>query len=121
MKNWKIVLLIICTFGIAYFILKKKAKEKALQTNTELTVSKKIPFHMDQFYQAVGGVQNIESSTATLNSLKLVLKKPELVNVTSLKALNAKGILKSNNSYRMTLGDFAMSLSETINQELSNQ
>ncbi|MCV3743768.1 PTS transporter subunit EIIB [Ureaplasma sp. ES3154-GEN] len=120
MKNWKIILLIICTFGIAYFILKSQAKKKATQVNKQLTVSHKIPFNINKFYSAVGGLENITSATATINSLKLVFKNEKLVDVNQLKSIDAKGVLKSANSYRMTFGDYAISLADTINQHIKN-
>lgn len=114
MKNWKIILLCIVTLSIAYWVIKSKAKKASQTKNTTLTISKKIPFALSDFLMAVGGKDNIKNVDATINNLKIELNNSSLLNKESLKALGAKGILKSNDVWTIIFGDFSLELKEAI-------
>ncbi|AJQ45282.1 hypothetical protein JM47_01470 [Ureaplasma diversum] len=121
MKNWKIILLYIVTFSIAYWVMRKKAKQQAQIKNDNLIVSKKLPFSVDNFYAAVGSIFNIKETTSTLNTLKITLNDPSLFNQDQVIGLGAKGVMKNNSTFSIVFGDFATTLKDVINQDLANQ
>lgn len=121
MKNWKIILLYIVTFSIAYWVMRSKAKKQAQIKNNNLIVSTKLPFEIDSFYSAIGNKNNIKETKATLNTLKLTLNDPSLFNQNQIMNLGAKGVMKNNDTFSIVFGDFATTLKEVINQDLTEQ
>lgn len=105
----------IFTFGIGYLVLKNKAKKQALITNTELTVTNTIPIDINQFINYVGGSDNIENTTASINSIKVHVKNTSVVDTDAIKKIGAKGVMLSEQCVTCLFGDFSKELSKTIN------
>ncbi|MDE5766942.1 MAG: PTS transporter subunit EIIB [Malacoplasma sp.] len=105
----------ILTFGIGYLIAKRKAKKIATNVNTELTVSEKIPFEVNEIIEAIGGLENYISNTASLNSIKFNVKNIELVDKERIKKMGAKGVMMSDETVTCLFGDYSKKLSTLIN------
>lgn len=114
MSAIKIYLFYIITFGIGYFILKSKAKKKANVTNEQLTTTNKIPFKLEDFFDALGGKDNIVKSSATINSIKIVVNNIELIKQDDLKKMGSKGQILSEDAITCLFGDFSQSLNSLI-------
>lgn len=106
----------IFTFGIGYLIAKRKAKKIVTNVNTELTISEKIPFEVTEIIEAIGGVQNYISNTASLNSIKFKVKNIELVDKERIKKMGAKGVMMSDENVTCLFGDYSKKLSTLINE-----
>ncbi|WP_031488905.1 PTS transporter subunit EIIB [Ureaplasma canigenitalium] len=119
-KNWKIILLYIFTFGIAYFVLRAKAKKRAKMHNEQLSITEKLPFDINDFYSYVGMKDNILDVDATINTLKLQVKDKELINKDNLKKLGVKGILSNGQQISLVIGDFSLKLKEIIKKDIFN-
>lgn len=101
--------------------MRSKAKKQAQIKNNNLIVSTKLPFEIDSFYSAIGNKNNIKETKATLNTLKLTLNDPSLFNQNQIMNLGAKGVMKNNDTFSIVFGDFATTLKEVINQDLTEQ
>ena len=112
------VLLDIITLGVFEIILCCKAKKIANTKNTELTYSKKYKFDINEFITDLGGAENIKNVFATLSSVKITLKKVNLISADLQKKYEIKGITKSNNSVILIFGDNAKTIAEDINKLL---
>lgn len=122
MKKTKLIFLYVFTFGIAYFVIKAKAKKHATIVNNELTLSYDIPFEINDFYNSVGGKENITSAEANINSIKVFVKDIEKVSQDNIKKLGAKGSMLSENCITCLFGDYSKKLDEVLKMELnSNQ
>ncbi|WP_052663474.1 hypothetical protein [[Mycoplasma] testudinis] len=118
MKNWKLKLRYIFSFGIYYFVLKKRSKKHAQIQKTELTISEKIPFAIADLVKAIGTWDNVKNYTSTINTLKLDIINRQNVDTNELKKVGAKGIMwNGQNSLVLVFGDYA----PTIAKELSLQ
>ncbi len=106
----------VLTLGIGYLIAKRKAKKIATTVNTELTVSDDIPFEVNEIIEAIGGVKNYISNTASLNSIKFKVKNIELVDKDRIKKMGAKGVMMSDENVTCLFGDYSKKLSSLINE-----
>lgn len=119
MRKRSLYALYIFTFGIAYFVIKKKAKDRANLVNDELIVSDEVPFEMEKFYNCLGGKENITSCDANINSIKIFVKDIEKINQTEIKKLGAKGSMLSENCVTCLFGDYSKKLDELLKKDLS--
>lgn len=110
----------IATFGIGYLVAKKKAKKIAETVNTELTITKEVPFEVNNIIDAIGGINNYVSNTATLNSIKIEVKDIELINKDKIKKMGAKGTILGDNNVTCLFGDYSKTLSSLINETYHN-
>lgn len=106
----------VITLGIGYLIAKKKAKKIVETVNTELTVTKEIPFDVSNIIEAIGGIDNYVSNTATLNSIKIEVNDIELINKDKIKKMGAKGTILGDNNVTCLFGDYSKALSTMINE-----
>lgn len=115
MKKLKIILIYIFTFGIVYFVLKNKAKKRAKSFNKELTLSTKLPFKLNDFLNELGGIDNINFVSSTINTIKIQLNDKTKFNDNALKVAKAKGLMWGvNNTVTIILGDFSIELEKQI-------
>ncbi|MBQ6280211.1 MAG: hypothetical protein IJK72_02010 [Mycoplasma sp.] len=115
------VLFDIFTFGIFEIILHAKAKKVANIKNSELTYSKTYKFNINNFINDLGGIDNIENVSSTLSSVKINLKKINLIIADLQKKYQIKGITKSNNVLILIFGDNAKTIAENIEKLLKTK
>ncbi|WP_255565826.1 PTS sugar transporter subunit IIA [Mycoplasma sp. E35C] len=114
------VFLNIITLGIIRIVANKKAKRMSSQVNQELKISNKLPFNLDNFVRALGSWDNLQSSEATLNMIKISVVDKNKINPDQIKKeFKIKGIMWSGNNLSLVCGDYAISLSEQINSRIS--
>jgi phosphotransferase system IIB component len=102
------------TLGIPYFYAKQKAKKIANTVNTQLQVSSKVDFDINELIKALGGVENILDSSATISTLKVNVKDATNLNKDSFKEFKINGFMKNANQIILVFGDN----SQTINKLL---
>lgn len=119
MSKWKLYFLYVITFGIAYFVINKKAKEQANKVNSELTISDNVPFKLNELYDCVGGKENINKTEANINSLKIYLKDISKTQQDAIKKLGAKGSMISEECVTCLFGDYSKTLHDLITKDLS--
>ena len=78
--------------------------------------SKKYKFNINKFVNDLGGVDNIDSVTATLSSLKLELKDTNLVNPDLKSKYKINGLTKSTKSIILVFGDNSKAICDDINK-----
>lgn len=117
MNKFTWIFLNIITFGILRLVATKKAKRISSQINQELIKSEKLPFDLDQFINILGGLENIQTTQATLNMIKIDVVDKTKVNQDQIKSrLKINGIMWASHDLSLVCGDYASSLSEQINQ-----
>ncbi|AAP56894.1 putative PTS system glucose-specific enzyme IIB PtsG [Mycoplasmoides gallisepticum CA06_2006.052-5-2P] len=117
MNKFTWIFLNIITFGILRLVATKKAKRISSQINQELIKSEKLPFDLDQFINILGGLENIQTTQATLNMIKINVVDKTKVNQDQIKSrLKINGIMWASHDLSLVCGDYASSLSEQINQ-----
>lgn len=124
MKNKTLILmwlLYIFTFGIAYFVLKKKAIEKVNTTNDNLTVTNKLLIDINEFIKSLGGIDNIKETNATINSINVFIHDNKKIDLDNIKKLGAKGTMVLEKKITCLFGDFSMELSKQLNEILKNK
>ncbi|MGL4647712.1 MAG: hypothetical protein ACRCVI_03205 [Mycoplasmoidaceae bacterium] len=114
MSKFKLYLLYVCTFGIAYFYLKNKAKQIAHVENEELTLSDEIKINVDQLISALGTISNITNCDHTISAVKVYVKDLSIVNVDGIKKLGVKGVMKGKDYISFIVGDYSHLLKEKI-------
>ncbi|QMT98392.1 PTS sugar transporter subunit IIA [Mycoplasma tullyi] len=121
MNKFTWIFLNIITFGILKLVATKKAKRISSQINQELIKSEKIPFDLNEFINILGGIDNIQTTTATLNTIKINVADKTKVNQDQIKnRLKINGMMWASHDLSLVCGDYASSLSDQINQ-LKNQ
>ncbi|QEX47470.1 PTS sugar transporter subunit IIA [Mycoplasmoides gallisepticum] len=117
MNKFTWIFLNIITFGILKLVATRKAKRISSQINHELIKSEKLPFDLDQLINILGGLENIQTTQATLNMIKINVVDKTKVNQDQIKSrLKINGIMWASNDLSLVCGDYASSLSEQINQ-----
>lgn len=136
----KVILYIVITFGIFYFILdqklnKKEKEKKELKKNTEgnkkankenitkeeikdtskLKQSKKNPIDNEKIIKNLGGKDNIVKIENTLSTIQFYVIDKTKVNKDEIKKIfNGKGISIVDKKYSIVCGDYANTLKEEI-------
>ena len=109
----------ILTLGIGYLIAKNKAKKIANSVNSNLTVSEKVPFEVSEILNAIGGIGNYVSHSATINSIKFEVKDTSLIDRNKIKQMGAKGTMLNEDSVSCLFGDYSKKLADLITQHLA--
>lgn len=95
---------------VLFFVLKPKKSNDIL-----------INFDIDSFVNAVGGYNNIKSSSATISKVTLEIDNYEIIDVEALKLLGASGVVVSGNKVSIILGqiskDIHLALEHKLNRE----
>jgi phosphotransferase system IIB component len=103
-----------------YLYAKHKAKQQLTTTNTNLTYATKISFNIDELIDNLGGIDNIIDSSATISSLKIILKNVNVINKDNISKLGAKGIMINNKQVIILFGDIAMTIDKLLKQKLQH-
>ncbi len=119
MKKGKYIFLSIITLGIFYFCTKSKAKKKAGNTNTSLSVSKMTGIDVNAFLKDIGGKENIISCESTISTLKITFKDvKKVLDVEKLKkTYKIVGCIKSYNKITFLFGDNSQAIEREINSK----
>jgi hypothetical protein len=83
--------LYIITFGIIYFYFRSKAKKKSSTRNNQIIYTKKIDFDLNNFLSMIGGIENIVSTSSTINTLKIKFKKKITIDKKKINNFKIKG------------------------------
>ncbi|WP_036459398.1 PTS sugar transporter subunit IIA [[Mycoplasma] imitans] len=121
MNKFTWIFLNIITFGILKLVATRKAKKISSQVNQKLIKSDKIPFSVNEFIDILGGIQNINKTEATLNMIRINTVDKTKVDQDRIKnKLKINGIMWASYDLSLVCGDYASSLSETINKLKTN-
>lgn len=101
-------ILIILILTVSYFVFKNK--------NSSFKEITKLPFAIEKLQEALGGKDNIVSSSAKLSKLYVELKDYQKVNPNVLKNLGASGIVKNSQGLTIIFGQ----ASELINKKITS-
>lgn len=114
-------ILYISTFGIAYLIANKKAKNQSNNKNKEIKKPAAENFDLDKFINLFGGLSNITDAIATISSLKIVCKHPINVDQNVFKKMGAKGSVVSQNKITILFGDISYDIATQIKSRMENK
>ena len=106
----------VLTLGIGYLVAKRKAKKIATNINKELTITEKVPFEVTEIIEAIGGIDNYISNTASLNSIKFKVKDIELIDKERIKKMGAKGVMTGDENVTCLFGDYSKKLASLIEE-----
>ncbi len=136
----KVLLYIVITLGIFYFVLDHKLKQKE-KTKTELSSkktsnkrnndstltkqeikdtsklkqSKKIPIEVEKLITSFGGKENLLNAESTLSTIQLFVNDKNKVNKDEVKKIfSGKGISIVDKKFSIICGDYASELKEQI-------
>lgn len=114
-------ILYISTFGIAYLIANKKAKNHSNNKNKEIKKPTAENFELDKFIDLFGGINNIIDAIATISSLKIVCKHPINIDQNIFKKMGAKGSVVSQNKTTILFGDISYDIATQIKSRMANK
>ncbi len=112
-RETKKIFFYVLTLGIGYYIIKNKSKTDQ-PINDALTVSNDFPFKLEDIYKCLGGKTNIVNVSSTINMLKVELKEIKSVDKDGLKKLGVKGMMQSEQTLSLVLGDYSKALERAI-------
>lgn len=129
MPVWQIILLASALLFAAVSIflwIWNVVRAKKLRNETfvvKKTDSKKIkiPFKVDKFIVALGGIDNIINTSVTQTKLKVEILSHDKVDFNQLKKINNTGILVQSDNITIILGDYVSNVSIMINDLVSLQ
>lgn len=122
MPVWQIVLLATALAFAAFSVFlwiwnvlraKKMREQGFVETNKNKKV--KMPIKLDQFIELFGGIDNIISSAAKNNKIKIYTVEHDKVNFVELKKIKNRGITDHTDHIEMILGTYAVDLSGMVN------
>lgn len=117
-RETKLKLFYIYTFGIGYYIAKKKAKQRSKTINNNIKVMRHLDFNIEDLILALGGINNIKNVNSTISNLKVCLNNIENINIDLIKKLGAIGTIKNLDSITILFGDNSQYIAELLNQKL---
>lgn len=117
--KFKLYLIYIFTFGIAYFYLKNQAKKLKGVENDHLTLSEEIPIDVDKLIEYLGNKKNIISTTNTISSIKIFVNDLSKIDIDKVKKLGVKGLIKGKDYISFIFGDFSHLLKMEIDKKIS--
>jgi len=106
----------IITFGHLNRKAKKQAQKMAEQKNSELTLNTVSLPDVQALKNALGSDANIKSVKSTISTITFELNDMNLINQDLLKQISKKGIVKSNISVTLLIGDCATELAKQFNK-----
>lgn len=123
MPVWQIILLVIAllfaVFSIFMWIWNvtraKKLRNETFTNKQEDAKKVKIPFKVDKFIEALGGINNISNASATNSKLKVEILSHDKVDFSQLKKIKNTGVLVQSDNITIVLGDYASNVSVMIN------
>lgn len=111
MDLFTIVIGVIIIAVIAYFVfmtcMKKKKPKKITQSNIDI----------DTLIKALGGKENIVSSSHSPSKLSVILKDNNITDIETIKSLGASGIVEGKDSLSLIFGK----ASEAIDNDLKSK
>ncbi|MDR2462024.1 MAG: hypothetical protein LBD05_02360 [Mycoplasmataceae bacterium] len=113
----RILFLNIITFGLFHLIASAKAKKKFNGKN-KLNEVGKIPFSIEDFISKLGGIENIISSSATINVLTVIVKNNSNIVKNDFSNFKIKGFMKTGDKIILTIGDIANSINLEIKKRI---
>lgn len=100
------VILAVVGYFVIVNLMKNKTPKKILKSNV----------NMDMLVKALGGKDNVVSSSHSPSKLSVVLKDYSITDIEAIKALGASGIVEGKNSLSLIFGRS----SEAIDNDLKN-
>jgi PTS system N-acetylglucosamine-specific IIC component len=105
-------------YFIVRFDLKTPGRELEEATASTQTAAASTDTPMQQWVRALGGAANLRSVDACTTRLRLVIADQSAVNESALKALGARGCLRSDDSLQVVVGPIADQLASDIRAQL---
>lgn len=123
MPIWQVILLAIALLlgVISIFLLvwnslrAKKMREASLMPAKPKLTKIKFPFKVDKFIDILGGIENIKTTSATNNKIKISVVERDKVDFSELKKIKNRGILDQSDAISIVLGSYVGELSKVIN------
>lgn len=113
--SFKSKFLNIITFGH----INRKAKKRIIETKNKNNYFKQHTIELpniDQLLNALGGKDNIWSITNTISSITFTVYDSKKINFNELKYISKKGIINSNNSITLLIGDCAEKIKQLLTE-----
>ncbi|MGY6171919.1 hypothetical protein ACW95P_01070 [Candidatus Mycoplasma pogonae] len=110
-------LLIIVTFGLIKLYWKRYRTEK----KDYLSYSDNVPFNLQDLYQEIGGISNIQNCSFTYNKVRIDLNDTSTINNENiLKLKGISGVVVSSKSVNLIVGNTSKAIAKAINETLTN-
>ncbi|OYD26779.1 phosphotransferase system IIB component [Mycoplasma testudineum] len=108
---------------IANIITFGALRRRAIKNNNYLDKENvKTSFNENELWELLGGINNINSVSATLSKLRINFENNKLVNVEKIKKYpEVTGVLLSTKSINIIMGAAAKELEQKINQLLKDK
>lgn len=91
------------TFGY----IKRKAKKISLESSASIQTSNDVGIDANMLIKLLGGLNNITEITSTITTLKVRFINKELIQNSKIKELGAKGIIVSDTTANIVLGNWS--------------
>lgn len=107
---WLVLAIIVVI--VLWIVFSKVLAKTKVQDSTSASLS----FDINSFMDALGGIENIKESEATLSKVTVYLHDEKIVNMAKLKELGASGVVQSNDKVTIILGKVSKEISNKIRQ-----
>jgi phosphotransferase system IIB component len=97
-----------------HVITKKRAKKLSKNVKSNLTVSEKITFPVEEIIKSLGSKDNIKNISSTLSSVNILLEDISKVETKDLKKYGIKGVLKNANKLTLIFGNNASAVENAV-------
>lgn len=105
---------VVATLGLLHVITKKRAKKLSKNVKSNLTVSEKITFPVEEIIKSLGSKDNIKNISSTLSSVNILLEDISKVETKDLKKYGIKGVLKNANKLTLIFGNNASAVENAV-------
>ena len=85
---------------------------------TELTVSTKFPFNVEDLISKLGGVANIKEAIGSYSKIKFMLNDTSVLQLEELKKFST-GIIEQSTGVTLIFGNISKPLAEDINSKIN--
>lgn len=110
------VFLIIVTFGLILIYWKKHLQEN---TKSELSISEKINFNVENLIKYLGLKENIKEVKSTNQIVKITIKDNSLVKPEEIRKLKGvSGVVNNSKQISIVVGNSAMSIKKELEKKL---
>ncbi|MDL2212053.1 PTS transporter subunit EIIB [Erysipelotrichaceae bacterium OttesenSCG-928-M19] len=111
LSNPLVILAITVVLVLLIIIIRSSTRKKNKDTVN-------LPFMLNDFLDAIGGLENINSVSSSLSKITLKLKENSKVNIGRVEELGASGIVETKDGFSFIFGNISRDLEELIKSKL---
>ncbi|MDR0856802.1 MAG: hypothetical protein LBM76_00185 [Mycoplasmataceae bacterium] len=112
---------VVLSLGTLQIYAVHKARKQIKKVSDKIEVSGVVNINVLKLIDVLGGKENIVGVTSTINTIKVLAKNAEDINIDSLRQFKPKGIISNKDSVTMVFGNNSSAIAHEINQHLGKK